>query len=248
MNAHPLKEARAEQEASDLNSRLGQIVYNAIIDRLKVPGSFHSDDLESYFPSEHRKRCRLLIGGQVGSLARPRAGKEPFIRERPDSRRKSSVPERKGAKSGVWEFTKHGRDMLVGVRAGSHLGMSGGSHQGGGAVTPAGADPGEKLTSVVHQQANGSGAASLRAPDPSPEPKQLDRDRIAGVGGDGAEHAVVTPHSGESSGVGVPVTCEPGGATPNVPFGADTGDSSETLSLDIPEAGRYQDPDQRRAA
>lgn len=104
---HPLAEARAEQEASDLKSKLSQIIYQGIIDRLKF-GSVHADDLEPLFPEEVRDTCRRLVGAQFGSLA-----SRHYIQE--VDRRKSTVPSRKGAKSGVFEFTRTGREKLVGV-------------------------------------------------------------------------------------------------------------------------------------
>lgn len=108
---HPLAEARAEQEASKLNDHLAQIVYNAIIDRLKVAGDCHADDLEDYFPDEHRDRCRKLVPGQLGSLR----GRK-FIQPTAEYR-KSKVPARKCAKSWVYIFTEKGRATLVGASA-----------------------------------------------------------------------------------------------------------------------------------
>ena len=107
---HPLAEARADQEASDLKSKLSQIIYQGIVDRLRF-GPVHADDLEPLFPPEVRDVCRRLVGAQFGSLA-----SRHYIVER--ERRKSSVPSRKGAKSGVFEFTQTGREKLVGHRAG----------------------------------------------------------------------------------------------------------------------------------
>lgn len=105
---HPLAGARAEQEASDLNSKLGQIVYQAIVHQLETKGRVHADDLEPHFPAEHLKRCRKLTGGQFGSLA----GRAYIVGV---EYRKSTVPERKGAKSWVYVFTDLGRSKLVGV-------------------------------------------------------------------------------------------------------------------------------------
>lgn len=156
MTVHPLVPARAQQEASDLNSQLGQIVYNAIIDRLKVVGRVHADDLEAYFPPEHLLRCRKLIGGQFGSLSGRKyiEGVEYL---------KSSVPARKGAKSWVYVFTAKGREKLLGI-----VGVEGKGNEG-----PAPLDPGEDKAPVVHQQTTGAGVASLRAPDQSSEPLSL---------------------------------------------------------------------------
>jgi hypothetical protein len=130
MTVHPLAEARAEQEASDLNSQLGQVVYNAIIDRLKVAGRVHADDLEPYFPPEHRLRCRKLIGGQFGSLS----GRK-YIE--PVEYLKSSVPARKGGKSWAYRFTALGKATLVGTDTGTEAPpASSGASVRSGEVTP----------------------------------------------------------------------------------------------------------------
>ncbi len=110
VEAHPLVAARAEQEESATNKRYGLLIRQAIIDQLKTVGTCHADDLEALYPADElaRKRCRKLAGAQFGSMAAPRGGREPLIREK--ERRKSSIPERKGAKSGVYVFTKAGWD------------------------------------------------------------------------------------------------------------------------------------------
>lgn len=109
---HPLAEARAEQEASELKSHWSQVIYQGIVSRLEH-GPVHADDLEALFPAndEERAMCRKLVGAQFGSLA-----SRHYIKE--VDRRKSSVPSRKGAKSGVFEFTRKGRGKLAGHRAG----------------------------------------------------------------------------------------------------------------------------------
>lgn len=104
---HPLREAREEQEATDLKSKLSQIIYEGIVDRLKY-GPVHADDLEPLFAPEVRDICRRLVGAQFGSLAA-----RGYIVEK--ERRKSSVPTRKGAKSGVFVFTRKGREKLAGA-------------------------------------------------------------------------------------------------------------------------------------
>jgi hypothetical protein len=154
---HPLAEARAEQEASELNDRLGQIVYNAIIDRLKIAGKFHADDLEPYFPEEHRDRCRKLIGGQVESLS----GRH-YIRE--TERKKSTVPTRKGAKSGVYVFTAKGRAKLVGTGAGASL--TGGASQG---ASPRSGEPAQSTTGVRPPQGAGGSTVPSAAGGESSE-------------------------------------------------------------------------------
>lgn len=130
---HPLAEARAEQEATAVNRRYGLLIRQAIIDRLKTTGTCHADDLEPLYPADElaRKRCRKLAGAQFGSLASPRGNKEPLIREK--ERRKSSIPERKCAKSGVFEFTKAGWDRYgsAGVGGGNESGRPSRSESSG---------------------------------------------------------------------------------------------------------------------
>jgi len=107
---HPLVEAREAQEATKLKDHYSQVIYQGIIERLER-GPVHADDLEDLFPESDRTMCRKLVGAQFGSLA-----SRHYIREK--ERRKSSIASRKGAKSSVWEFTKKGRDRLVGVGGG----------------------------------------------------------------------------------------------------------------------------------
>ncbi|HEX5591980.1 MAG TPA: hypothetical protein VFX35_01385 [Solirubrobacterales bacterium] len=131
-HVHPLAEARAQQEQADLKSKLSQIIYQGIVDRLKF-GTVHADDLEPLFPDELRTTCRRLVGAQFGSLA-----SRGYIVER--ERRKSKVPSRKGAKSGVFECTKKGRETLVGNSAGEIVSSPGGTCAVSGESIPGGRD------------------------------------------------------------------------------------------------------------
>lgn len=140
---HPLQTPRAQQEQADLKSKLSQIIYQGIVDRLKY-GPVHADDLEPLFPEERRSMCRRLVGAQFGSLA-----SRGYIVER--ERRKSKVKSRKGAKSGVYEFTRKGRATLVGNSAGGR----------GGASSGAGAVPGEKAASGVSTPQGASRALTV---------------------------------------------------------------------------------------
>ena len=116
---HPLADARAAQEATELKSHWSQVIYQGIVDRLKQ-GPVHADDLEPLFPAneEERVMCRKLVGAQFGSLA-----SRKYIQSTGEYR-KSKVPTRKCAKSWVYEFTQRGRDRLVGVGAGTSLGRA----------------------------------------------------------------------------------------------------------------------------
>lgn len=104
---HPLVEAREAQEATKLKDHYSQVIYQGIVERLER-GPVHADDLEDLFPDSDRTICRKLVGAQFGSLA-----SRHYIHE--VERRKSSVPSRKGAKSGVFEFTRLGREKLAGT-------------------------------------------------------------------------------------------------------------------------------------
>lgn len=140
---HPLAEARAEQEATDLKSKLSAIIYEGIVDRLKL-GPVHADDLEPLFPPERRDVCRRLVGAQFGSLA-----SRGYIRE--TERRKSRVATRKGAKSGVYIFTQKGRAKLAaGMDAGNHGGDP--DPSGDGEWHPASVHPGGTPTPPEQRQ------------------------------------------------------------------------------------------------
>jgi hypothetical protein len=154
--AHPLVDARAEQEASDLNSKLGQLVYQAIIDHLAKHGEVHADDLEGYYPPEHRDRCRKLAPGQLGSL-RGRKYIQPT-----KEYRKSKVKARKGAKSWVYIFTLKGRG-LVGVGGGFAAAVS----LSGGAATGHSPHSGESPARVTTGVASSKGARVGSSPSPT---------------------------------------------------------------------------------
>jgi hypothetical protein len=168
MTIHPLVEARADQEATDLKSKLSQIIYQGIVDRLKY-GLVHADDLESLFPPEVRDVCRRLVGAQFGSLASRR-----YIVER--ERRKSSVPSRKGAKSGVFEFTKLGREKLTaGVSAGASTNRVSPASGDAGEVSTASADPGGQSAHT------GDPSSTDRATNPSVPSASVQTDGGSGV-------------------------------------------------------------------
>jgi hypothetical protein len=152
---HPLGEARAAQEASELKDHYSQVIYQGIIDRLER-GSVHADDLEDLFPECDRTICRKLVGAQFGSLASRR-----YIREK--ERRKSSIASRKGAKSSVWEFTRLGRERLAGVRTGV-LTPQGPGGMKSGIPCSASADPGEDSSAAL------TGAAGEDCPASEPVP------------------------------------------------------------------------------
>jgi hypothetical protein len=106
---HPLQAVR-DQAALDKHTRdLNGLIRQAIIDAIKTRGECHADDLHDLYPAGEVDRCRELATRQFASL---RSGKSPLIAER--ERRPSSIPARKCAKSGVYVFTKHGQETLVG--------------------------------------------------------------------------------------------------------------------------------------
>lgn len=112
--AHPLQAVR-DQAALDKHTRdLNGLIRQAIIDAIKTRGECHADDLHDLYPEGEVDRCRELATRQFASL---RSGKRPLIEER--ERRPSSIPARKRAKSGVYVFTQHGRETLVGSSSGA---------------------------------------------------------------------------------------------------------------------------------
>lgn len=146
--AHPLQAVRDEQAERKHNRDFGGLIRQAIVDRIKTAGTCHADDLEDLYPAEQSEhaRCRKLAGAQFGSLASPSGG-GPLIREK--ERRKSTVPERKGAKSTVWEFTKAGWDRYatVGLGGGNAAGLlSSGSAASGNSPQPGKSQPGGDAT------------------------------------------------------------------------------------------------------
>lgn len=161
---HPLVEARAEQEAPKLNSELGDLVYQAIIDYLRQHGKVFVDDLEGYFPPEHEERCRRLVPGQLGSL-RGRRYIQP-TREY----RKSAVPARKGGKSWVYEFTRLGREKLT-----AGVGVGGPSSQDAG--TPPCARTGRAAAGIPTASADPGEQSAAQGDVGDPSPKGTDRPR-----------------------------------------------------------------------
>lgn len=109
---NPLQLVREEQAEKKHNRDLGGLIRQAIVDTIKTKGQVHADDLVTLYPAGEVGLCRRLATAQFGSLAASRQGHEPLITEK--ERRKSSIPERKGAKSGVYVFTKYGRETLIG--------------------------------------------------------------------------------------------------------------------------------------
>jgi hypothetical protein len=108
--------------------------------------------LEPLFPANEQERvmCRKLVGAQFGSLA-----SRHYIAEK--ERRKSSVPSRKGAKSGVFEFTQRGREKLAGHRAGGR-GEPSLSRSGAANATPSSVS-GETPAGVSSEQSVNSSPA-----------------------------------------------------------------------------------------
>ena len=145
-DVHPLADARAAQEASELKSHWSQVIYQGIVDRLKQ-GPVHADDLEPLFPANEQERvmCRKLVGAQFGSLA-----SRKYIQSTGEYR-KSKVPTRKCAKSWVYEFTQRGRERLVGVgggfAAGSRSFSAATAHSPHSGETPAGVSSEQSVNS-----------------------------------------------------------------------------------------------------
>lgn len=157
---HPLAEARAAQEADDLKSRLAALIYQGIIDRLTV-APIHADDLEPLYPVEHRDLCRKLAPAQFGSLASRR-----YIQK--VGERKSRFKSRNAAKSGIYEFTRIGREKLTLTCADGQGKVSG---DRGVMVRPpsaVSADQGETPTATSEGGAAGESARLFTMPERRP--------------------------------------------------------------------------------
>jgi hypothetical protein len=103
----PIQAIREEQEAA--KSHWSQIVREGIIDVLRGTGFYHADDLDQLgIPDEHRN----IIGSQTAKLVN-----QKWIEEA--GRRKSVLPSRNGAKSGIYRLTELGREAITGVDAGT---------------------------------------------------------------------------------------------------------------------------------
>jgi hypothetical protein len=126
-----IAEVRAEQEAA--KTHWSMIVREGIIEVLKATGAYHADDLDHLgVPDKHRN----IIGSQTAKLVNQKWMIEA-------GRRKSVIPSRNGAKSGIYQLTALGKQKLVGVSAGvpSPQGTEGAS-----CPVSAGVDSGEKPT------------------------------------------------------------------------------------------------------
>ena len=112
VDGHPLQEIRDQRATKKHNRDLGGLIKQAIVDTIKLNGECHADDLVSLYPAGEVDLCRRLATAQFGSMCAAREGHGPLIQE--IGRRTSSIPERKGAKSGIYAFTRYGRETLVG--------------------------------------------------------------------------------------------------------------------------------------
>ena len=121
------------------------LVREGILDVLASRSSFHADDLEPLgIPDEHRN----VIGSQIAKLVNQR-----WLQE--TGRRKSTIPSRNGAKSGIYELTPLGRmKLLAGV----------GSDNPEGTAPPS--DRGTLDRPAVIGTPGGNGAGSSLAADP----------------------------------------------------------------------------------
>lgn len=181
----PLQEVRDQQAAKKHNRDLGGLIRQAIIDCLKTARECCADDLIPLYPQGEVDECRRLATAQFGSLASGGDGKHPLIREK--SRRKSTIPARKGAKVTVWEFTKAGWDRYggsAGVGTDRHAGFVRCPDRGMG--IPVSADSGEIVGS--NQDTEGSKTGG--------KPSTLDRP--------GGLSSLSSPSNGAGSGAGVP--------------------------------------------
>lgn len=105
-----VEEARQAQEKG--KPHWSAIVHEGICDVLRSTGGYHADDLQHLgIPAQHRN----IIGSQTRVLL-----EKGWMVEA--GRRRSEIPSRHGAKSGMYRITKLGVAKLVGVGGGNAAG------------------------------------------------------------------------------------------------------------------------------
>jgi hypothetical protein len=159
-------DARAEQEASE--AHWSMTVRECIIDVLKGTGFYHADDIVEQIPDEYRR----LIGTQTAKLVNQKWMEEV-------GRRKSILPSRNGAKSGIYKLTDLGHQKLAGVDSGNGEGTASTTaslapsterRESAAAPSASGVDPGETGAGVPTPQGlEGSANAPFGASTGSPE-------------------------------------------------------------------------------
>jgi hypothetical protein len=98
-----IRRIREGQEAA--KAHWSMIVREGIIEVLKGTGAYHADDLDHLgIPDEHRN----IIGSQTAKLVN-----QKWIEGA--GRRKSILPSRNGAKSGIYKLTDLGKSRIAGV-------------------------------------------------------------------------------------------------------------------------------------
>ncbi len=154
----PIQAIRMEQEAA--KAHWSMIVREGIIEVLKATGAYHADDLDHLgIPDEHRN----IIGSQTAKLVN-----QKWIEEA--GRRKSILPSRNGAKSGIYKLTDLGKKKLAGNGVGDDC-EDANSVSGEKSATgvPTSQEPGGSCLSLPAPGADGSRAGT-------PEPAQLFED------------------------------------------------------------------------
>jgi hypothetical protein len=185
---HPLRLVR-DQAALDKHTRdLNGLIRQAIIDAIKTTGDCHADDLHDLYPVGEVDHCRELATRQFASL---RSGKNPVIYER--ERRKSSITARKGGKSGVYVFTRYGREQLVGLSSGA---------SGGTGVATAQSGENENVGVGVDHHGDGEGALSIGVDAPAVGVDLGDSNVGAGQASDKRDQG--RAHSSSSAGTDAP--------------------------------------------
>ncbi len=167
---HPLAEVRAEQEQTREKARWTLLVREHMARTLMETGYFHSDDLEPLgIPEEHRN----IAGSQAGGFVSRKLMVEV-------SRRASSKPSRKKAKSAVYQITAKGRTVLTSMLAGFSDDNKGGGDavdnapptSGNAGTSPpdapvVGAESGEKVGAGQGQVSAGKGVSGVSSGPPA---------------------------------------------------------------------------------
>ncbi len=184
-------EARALQE--DAKPHWSMIIREGICEVLLKTGGYHADDLDHLgVPDEYRN----LIGSQTAKLVNQMWMEEV-------GRRKSILPSRNGAKSGIYRLTKLGREKLAGVGAvgtvGADSGESGAGGQHGdhlhshGRRNPgaASSEPAPRAGAEEEKQGEGIAGKSKRHRPPAPSTDGADLHRAPTSSGAGSEGDVL---------------------------------------------------------
>lgn len=155
----PIQAIREDQEAA--KAHWSMIAREGIIEVLKATGAYHADDLDHLdIPDEHRN----IIGSQTAKLVN-----QKWIEE--VGRRKSILPSRNGAKSGIYRLTALGKNKIAGVGDGEVRPIPTSRaipHSGEAGLTGPGSGAGSDTSQESPALNGGPPSASTASPDIPP--------------------------------------------------------------------------------